>query len=77
MGLQMPSGRTTGFNRYNCPNCDALYDVVKVEAGPETTIRQLTCRSCGGPLTAREGNFVLKEANKRVRRYRRSDSQGT
>jgi predicted Zn finger-like uncharacterized protein len=45
---------------FTCPNCQALYDVVKVEAGPETMLREVTCLSCGEPLLAREGKFVLK-----------------
>ena len=45
---------------FTCPNCQALYDLVKVEAGPETTLREVTCLSCGRPLSAREGKFVLK-----------------
>jgi hypothetical protein len=51
---------TTGRPTFNCPNCSALYQVVKVEAGPETIARQLTCRACGGPLLGREGKFVIK-----------------
>jgi hypothetical protein len=34
--------------------------VVKVEAGLETTDRELACRSCGAQLASREGDFVLK-----------------
>jgi len=45
---------------FNCPNCDALYQRIKAEAGPETTDDELTCRVCGGPLPARESKFVLK-----------------
>jgi transcription elongation factor Elf1 len=45
---------------FNCPNCNALYQLVKVEAGRETADRQLTCRACGAPLQGREGKFVLK-----------------
>ena len=45
---------------FHCPNCYALYKVVKVEAGPETPDVEIACRNCGGPLTAREGNLVLK-----------------
>jgi predicted Zn finger-like uncharacterized protein len=45
---------------FTCPNCQALYEVVKVEAGPETTLREVTCLSCKGPFPAREGKFVLK-----------------
>jgi predicted Zn finger-like uncharacterized protein len=48
------------FNQFTCPNCKALYEVVEVEAGPETADREVTCQVCGGPLTGREGKFVLK-----------------
>jgi hypothetical protein len=50
-------GRKPAFTR---PNCQALYEVVKVEAGPGTTLQEVTCLSCGGPLAAREGKFVFK-----------------
>jgi hypothetical protein len=50
----------TGRPTFNCPNCSALYQVVRQEAGPETVDRETTCRSCGGPLPGREGKFVLK-----------------
>jgi hypothetical protein len=56
----MPGGRPAAFNPFTCPNCGAFYQVVKTEAGPETDNREITCRVCGGPLTGREGNFVLK-----------------
>src|SRR5262249_18021352 len=36
------------FNPFTCPNCKALYQVVKVEAGPETTDREITCQVCDG-----------------------------
>jgi hypothetical protein len=45
---------------FNCPNCNGLYQVVKVEAPPLLNEDQLTCLSCGGPLNALEGRFVLK-----------------
>jgi hypothetical protein len=37
-----------------------LYQVVKAEAGPETREGELACRVSGGPLTPRDGAFVLK-----------------
>ena len=40
---------------FNCPNCNALYQLVKAEAGPETDDRKITCRACGAPLPARDG----------------------
>ena len=44
----------------HCSNCQALYQVVKAEAGPETVDLEIACRVCNGPLTARQGQFVLK-----------------
>ena len=41
-------------------NKEALYHVVKAEAGPETTEAEVTCHACGAPLPGREGTFVLK-----------------
>ena len=52
--------RPAAFNPFTCPNCRAHYQVVKVEAGPETNDWELGCRSCSAPLASREGNFVLK-----------------
>jgi hypothetical protein len=43
-----------------CPNCKALYQVVKIEAAPETTDREITCRECHAHFPAREGKFGLK-----------------
>jgi hypothetical protein len=45
---------------FNCPNCNALYQIVKIEAGPETTTRQITCRPCGAPLPPRQGKFIVR-----------------
>lgn len=45
---------------FHCPNCNAHYQVVKVEVGPETVDREITCLLCHGPLAARDGKFVLK-----------------
>ena len=56
----MPDGRSSAFNSFNCPNCNAFYEVVKVEPGPETVDREINCRSCGTPLPGRDGNLVLK-----------------
>jgi hypothetical protein len=47
-------------SRFVCPNCDALYMVVRVRAPPSTFYRQITCRSCDGPLEAQKGRFILK-----------------
>jgi hypothetical protein len=49
-------GRSS-FNSFTCPDCQVLYQVVKVEAGPESVFQEV---SCGEPLAGREGNFVLK-----------------
>jgi transcription elongation factor Elf1 len=50
----------TGKPFFKCPNCSALYHIVKVEAGPETVHGEITCRACGAPLQARQGKFVIK-----------------
>ena len=57
IGLHMRKSQVT---RFNCPNCDALYMVVHVQAAPLTLYRQITCRSCDGPLEAQKGRFILK-----------------
>ena len=51
-------GTTTA--QFNCTNCNALYHLIQVEAGPETVDRNLNCQACGAPLPARDGQFVLK-----------------
>jgi transcription elongation factor Elf1 len=45
---------------YFCPDCNALYQLVQIEAGSETNYREITCSNCGTPFPAREGKFVLK-----------------
>jgi predicted Zn finger-like uncharacterized protein len=47
-------------SRFNCPNCDASYMVVQVQAAPSTLYRQIKCRSCDGPLEAQKGRFIFK-----------------
>ena len=59
-GHTMPGSRLSACNSFTCPNCRALYHVVKAEAGPETDSREIVCRACGRPLAGREGGFVLK-----------------
>jgi hypothetical protein len=59
-GHSMAGGRPPSFVSFTCPNCQALYHVVKAERGPETVDHDLTSRSCGAPLPGREGNFDLK-----------------
>jgi predicted RNA-binding Zn-ribbon protein involved in translation (DUF1610 family) len=46
--------------RFDCPNCGAHYRLVRVEAPANTPDREITCRSCGAPLQAREGRYILK-----------------
>ena len=46
--------------RFDCPNCNALYKVVRVEADPLTADSEITCRNCDAPLQGREGASVLK-----------------
>jgi predicted RNA-binding Zn-ribbon protein involved in translation (DUF1610 family) len=43
-----------------CPNCGSLNEVMKAGAVPEAIDPDIACPTCGGPLPAREGQFVLK-----------------
>jgi len=44
-----------------CPNCHAQYRVIRVEAAATSKLAsEVICLSCGGPLNAREGAFILK-----------------
>jgi hypothetical protein len=56
--MLMPSPNPPPF--FRCPSCNALYQVVKAEAGPETVALEIACSVCSRPLVAREGQFVLK-----------------
>jgi predicted Zn finger-like uncharacterized protein len=56
----MPRGNLSSFNFFTCPNCGALYEVVKLQAGPEADNREATCSICDDLLAGREGEFVLK-----------------
>src|SRR5262249_25215256 len=46
---------------FTCSNCGAKYEIVRVDAPPESRAdREITCVSCGDPLQGRQGAFVLK-----------------
>jgi len=46
---------------FDCRNCRTRYELVRVEAEPPIDEKDdLTCLSCGAPLLAREGRYVLK-----------------
>jgi hypothetical protein len=49
----------TDVEKFQCPFCEARYDVVRVEAPPMHD-KPLLCLSCGAPLHNRDGKFVLK-----------------
>jgi hypothetical protein len=62
--LAMPNSLSTQYSlstRFECPNCAARYELVRVEAPREpTTDHEISCLSCDGPLHGREGPFLLK-----------------
>jgi hypothetical protein len=62
---------------FHCPNCNALYQVVKVEIGPETVGREITCLCCEAPLIGREGNLVIKYFLVRKARRARSGERAS
>jgi transcription elongation factor Elf1 len=43
-----------------CPECGSGYKVVRVKADADLPYRLIYCRVCKHPLTAMEGEFVLK-----------------
>ena len=43
-----------------CPGCGSDYRVVRVEAEADLPHRLLHCRVCKHPLTAMDGEFLLK-----------------
>jgi predicted RNA-binding Zn-ribbon protein involved in translation (DUF1610 family) len=51
----------TDTNSFECPNCGARYELVRVQA-PQGPISELAlaCLSCGDPLHGRDGPFLLK-----------------
>jgi hypothetical protein len=53
----MPKNEATLFA---CPTCGAEYKVMRVEAKTTMPEGRLTCPKCGGPLSAREGRYILK-----------------
>ena len=58
--VSYPGGRPVAFNTFTCPNCKALYQLVKGEAGPESSLNDVPCHVCGVPINGRDGDFVLK-----------------
>jgi hypothetical protein len=56
-----------------------LYQIVKVEAGPESDFKELPCRICGEPFVGREHNFVVKyfllRAAARAQKWRRLEKR--
>ena len=78
MAISSKAARLTAVRKpfFKCPNCEALYHIVKVEAGPQSADREITCRVCGGPLPGREAKFVMKyfllrKAN-RIQKWKRT-----
>jgi hypothetical protein len=52
---------------FNCPHCNALYQIVRTEADPETTTeREVTCQACAGPLPPRHGQSGGRNRRSRV-----------
>jgi hypothetical protein len=51
---------TNAQSSFKCPTCEALYQVVKINAGQEATGRETTCQVCGAQFPARQGLLILK-----------------
>jgi hypothetical protein len=44
---------------FQCPQCDSVYQVVRVEA-ESACDRAINCPVCHAPLRSRDGGFILK-----------------
>jgi hypothetical protein len=53
-------GHKSHAELFDCPNSNAQYKLVRAEADPVATYRQIECYHCGGPLKGREGQLILK-----------------
>ncbi|PWT83920.1 MAG: hypothetical protein C5B58_05665 [Acidobacteria bacterium] len=71
LGSVMGAGNSPPL--FTCPNCKALYQVIKFEEGIKTPDTEKRCQVCAGPLVGREGKFVLKYylLRQAIRRERR------
>ena len=49
--------RMLDATRFQCPNCEAAYRIVRVEAPPARDDHQLICLSCKGPLHNRSMKY--------------------
>src|SRR5262249_44732209 len=59
----MPSTCTTQgatSSEFECPQCQARYKIVRVDAGLQTINRPVYCKVCRRPFTSREGEDILK-----------------
>ena len=43
---------------FKCPTCDALYQVVKMNAGQEAIGRETTCQVFGAQFPAQQGKLI-------------------
>jgi hypothetical protein len=41
---------------FNCPNCNSQYKLVRVEADPAASYRQIECLTAAGLLTTAKGS---------------------
>jgi hypothetical protein len=47
-------------DEFECPNCQALYKMVRVSSGPEIIDRLLHCKVCNQPLAPTHDGKILK-----------------
>lgn len=45
---------------FTCSTCQARYKIVRVKAESGKTYKEIYCRVCHAPLTATDGNDILK-----------------
>ena len=45
---------------FGCPQCQARYKIVRVDAGPQPVNRPLYCKVCRWPFVSTDGEDILK-----------------
>jgi len=45
---------------FTCPQCQARYKIVRVNAGPQTVNRPVHCKVCRWPFVSSDGEDILK-----------------
>jgi hypothetical protein len=60
-------GHKSHAELFNCPNCNAQYKLVRVEADHVGLYGQIECYDCGGPLKVIFKYFLVDRPRKQLK----------